>query len=374
VHPATLRHPGAKTQVQVAAWCLLHLLFHNDGVSTREAESDAGIEVTPDDIERAADVLGSLVRQTPTIEVPGSEIGIDATLVLKLEYLQYSGSFKARGATHFVATQPIAPGGLIAASGGNHGAAVAWAAQRFGHDANIFVPTTASPAKVARLRQYGATVHEVGDVYRDALEASRRHLETHQATSIHAYDDAVVMAGAGTCARELDRQAPGLDAVLLACGGGGLSGGTAAWFRDRTETVAVETPGTATYAQAGAQGAPVDVEVSGIAADALGATRVGATPFRALRAARASSVLVEDDDVVAARLHLWNWLRIVVEPAAAAPLAAVMTGAWQPRSPGDRVGLVLCGANTTLDATSTAPSPASTLGADTRGPVTGPTG
>lgn len=321
------------------------------GMTTRETEPHAqfGSEVTPDDIERAAAVIGPLVRHTPTIEVPGSEIGIDATLVLKLEYLQYSGSFKARGATHFVATQPIAAGGIVAASGGNHGAAVAWSAQRFGHDAHIFVPTAATPAKVAKLRQFDAIVHEVGDVYHDALAASREYLDEHHATSIHAYDDPVVMAGAGTCARELDRQAPGLDAVLLACGGGGLSGGNAAWYGRRTETVAVETPGTATYAAASVNDEPIDVEVSGVVADALGATRVGNTPFRALRAAGATSAQVDDDDVIAARLHLWNWLRIVVEPAAAAPLAALMTRAWRPRSAGDRVGVVLCGANTMLD-------------------------
>ena len=331
---------------------------------TCENEPEIGADVDRDAIDRAAEVLADLVRRTPTIEVAGAEIGLDATLVLKLEFLQHSGSFKARGAGHFVATQTIAPSGLVAASGGNHGAAVAWAARRFGHAANIFVPTTSTPAKVAKLRQFGATVHEVGSVYRDALEASRRYVEANHATTIHAYDDPVVMAGAGTCARELDQQAPGLDAVLLACGGGGLSGGTAAWYQDRAEIVAVETPGTATFAAARAAGAPVDVDVSGVVADALGATRVGATPFRSLQVADATSVVVDDADVVAARHHLWNWLRVVVEPAAAAPLAALMTGAWRPRSPGDRVGVVLCGANTTLELTPTT---------DQSSPVTGPT-
>ncbi len=322
-------------------------------MSARETTPDArpGVEVTPDDIDRAAGYIAPLIRHTPTIEVPGTEIGIDATIVLKLEYLQYSGSFKGRGASHFIATRPIASSGIVAASGGNHGAAVAWAAQQFDHEAHIFVPTTATPAKVAKLRQFGAVVHEVGDVYADALAASRTYLDERHATSIHAYDDPVVMAGAGTCARELDQQSPGLDAVLLACGGGGLSGGSAAWYGDRTETVAVETHGTATYAAARRAGTPVDVEVSGVASDALGATHVGATPFRALRAVDATDVQVGDDDVIAARLRLWNWLRIVVEPAAATPIAALMTGAWAPRSTGDRIGVVLCGANTTLDLT-----------------------
>ena len=316
-----------------------------------DIEPRAAGTVTPDDVERAAELIAPHLRVTPIIEVPGEEIGIDATLVLKLEYLQHSGSFKARGATHFVAAEPITAGGIVAASGGNHGAAVAWAARRFGHDAHIFVPTTATPAKVERLSGYGATVHQIGDVYGEAFAASRRYLETHCATSIHAYDDPVVLAGAGTCARELARAAPGLDAVVLACGGGGLAGGTAAWYGGRTEVVAVETTGTASYAAAIVAGEPVDVTVSGIAADALGAPRIGTTPFHALRAVDATSVTVTDDAVSAARAHLWNWLRIVVEPAAATPLAALMSGAWSPRSSGDRIGIVLCGANTTLDLT-----------------------
>jgi threonine dehydratase len=307
--------------------------------------------LTPDQIVAAAQAIGSVVRHTPILEVPGSEIGVDATLVLKLEYLQHSGSFKGRGATHFMATQPIADAGVVAASGGNHGAAVAWAAQRFGHTAHIFVPTTANPAKVARLLEYGADVRQVGTVYGEALAAAQEFLTERHATSIHAYDDPVVMAGAGTCARELDLAAAGLDAVLLACGGGGLSGSTAAWYGDRAEIVVVETRGTATYAAAVEHGRPVDVEVSGIAADALGATRLGDNPWEALHRVGATSVLVSDADVLAARQHLWNWLRIVVEPAAAAPIAALMTGAWRPPTAGARIGIVVCGANTTLDLT-----------------------
>jgi threonine dehydratase len=305
--------------------------------------------VTRSDIESAAAVIDPFIRSTPILTVPGDEIGVDATLVLKLEYLQHSGSFKARGATHHVCTQHIADEGLVAASGGNHGAAVAWAARRFGHPAHIFVPTTATPTKIARLREYGAHVHQVGDVYDDALAASRDYLATHHATSIHAYDDPVVMAGAGTCARELDRDAPDLDAVLLACGGGGLSGSTASWFEDRAEIVVVETTGTATYAAAVEHGGPVEIEVSGVAADALGATHLGAHPWRALHAVGATGVVISDEAVIAAREHLWKWLRIVVEPAAAAPIAALMTGAWRPRRGEGRVGVVLCGANTTLD-------------------------
>jgi threonine dehydratase len=305
--------------------------------------------VSPDQIEAAAAAIDPFVRHTPILEVPGSEIGVDATLVLKLEYLQHSGSFKARGATHFMITQPIADSGVVAASGGNHGAAVAWAAHRFGYAAHIFVPTTANSAKVVRLLDYGADVRQVGVVYGDALAAAHEFLSTHHATSIHAYDDPVVMAGAGTCGREFELDAPGLDAVLLACGGGGLSGSTAAWYGDRTEIVVVETAGTATYAAAVRHGEPVDVDVSGIAADALGATRLGTHPWASLSKVGATSVLVSDADVLAAREHLWRWLRIVVEPAAAAPIAALMTGAWRPHTAGDRIGVVVCGANTNLD-------------------------
>ncbi len=294
------------------------------------------------------DAIAPFVRTTPVLEVPGSEIGIDATLILKLEYVQQSGSFKGRGAAHFLATQPIADAGIVAASGGNHGASVAWAAQRFGHDAHIFVPTTAAPAKLQRLESYGATIHMAGDVYADAYAASQSFLAEHHSTSIHAYDDPVVMAGAGTCAMELDAQTGDLEAVLLACGGGGLSGGAASWFGDRVEIVACETHGTATYASALGHGAPVDIDVGGAAADALGATRLGTHPWHALSSVGATSVVVSDDAMLAARDLLWDWLRIVVEPATATPLAALIGGQWRPSSPTSRVGVVLCGANTTL--------------------------
>lgn len=301
--------------------------------------------LTAVDIERAAAAIGDIVRPTPILEIPGDELGVEATIVLKLEFVQHSGSFKARGAAHYLATQDIAPAGVIAASGGNHGAAVAWAAHRFGRPANIFVPEVAAPAKIERLRSYGATVHRGGAVYADALAASRAFLEGADATAIHAYDDPVVMAGAGTCAREFEAQAGPLDAVLLACGGGGLSGGAASWLGDRTELVCCETPGTATYAAAVRAGGPVEVEISGLAADALGASRLGANPWAALSAAGARSAIVGDGAVGRAQEFLWTHLRVLVEPAAATPVAVLLERAWQPPA-GARVGVVLCGANT----------------------------
>ncbi len=301
--------------------------------------------LSPNAIKVAATAIAPHVRQTPTLEVPGSEIGLDATLVVKLEFLQHSGTFKGRGACHFVATQSITDAGIVAASGGNHGAAAAWAAQHFGHAAHIFVPTISSPAKVERLRAYGAVVHQHGEVFADAFAASQEFLAANPASFIHPFDDPIVIAGAGTCAMELEQQAGALDAVLLACGGGGLSAGAASWFGDRTEIVAVETPGTASYAAAVEHGYPVNVEISGLAADALGATHLGKHPWAALSAVGATSVLVSDDALRQAQEKLWDWLRVVVEPSAAAPLAALLSGQYVPAA-GARLGIVLCGANT----------------------------
>lgn len=305
-------------------------------------------------IGKAAAAIDGHVRTTPIIDVAAKELTdhprwAETTLVLKLEHLQHSGSFKARGAAHFVATQPIGAGGVVAASGGNHGAAVAWAAARFGHGANIFVPTIASPAKVAMLRRFGATVHQQGAVFSEAHAASETWQLDNDATAIHPYDDPVVMAGAGTTSREFERQAGLLDAVLVACGGGGLAGGAASWFGNRVEVVACETKGTATYAAAVLADQPTNVEVSGLAADALGATKLGEHPWKALRGFDAPSVVVSDQQLAEAKQRLWDRLRLVVEPAAAAPVAALIAGEWEPRARlADRVGIILCGGNTSL--------------------------
>lgn len=314
--------------------------------------SSATSALSPAEIATAADVIGGHVRVTPIIRVPATDL-IDhswlteTTLVLKLEHLQHSGSFKARGAAHFIATQPIGSKGVVAASGGNHGAAVAWAASAFGHPANIFVPTIAAAAKVDRLKAHGAEVHQGGAVFAEAHAASLAWQELNRAVAIHPYDDPIVMCGAGTCSRELERQAGLLDAVLVACGGGGLAGGAASWFTNRVEVVACETEGTATFATAQRLGAPTDIDVTGVAADALGATRIGGHPWRALVAADASSVVVTDDQLLEAQRRLWDRLRIVVEPSAAAPVAALIAGRWRPRSTlSHRLGIVLCGANT----------------------------
>ncbi len=307
---------------------------------------------TPAEIEHAAATIASRVRVTPIIEVNAPELTdlpslAGTTLVLKLEHLQHSGSFKARGAAHSMAPREIGPDGVVAASGGNHGAAVAWAAREFGHPANIFVPTIAAPAKVERLRTLGAIVHQQGSVFSDAHAASIAWQEHRSAVAIHPYDDPIVMAGAGTCSRELERQAGLLDAVLVACGGGGLAGGAASWFTNRVEVVACETTGTATFAAALRHGGPTDIDVSGLAADALGATRLGTHPWRALHDAGAAGIVVSDDELAAAQHLLWDRLRILVEPSAAAPIAALLSDTWRPRSTiTRRLGVIICGANT----------------------------
>lgn len=302
------------------------------------------------DIEAAADAIAPHTRRTPIIEIDGDTVGIDATLVFKLEYLQVTGAFKARGAVNYVATQGISPAGVVAASGGNHGAAVAYAARRFGHEAHIFVPTTANPSKVERLTDLGAFVHQVGATYGDALDASEAYLEENHATSIAAFDDPVVMAGAATVTRELDLAAAaggGLDAVLLACGGGGLVGGAAAWLGTTVPVIACETAGTASYAGAVEAGHPVTVPISGVAADHLGARQIGAVPWEALSSVGARSIVVSDSEVLAAQARLWRLLRVIVEPGVAAPFAALMTGAFVPPA-GSRIGVVLCGANVVM--------------------------
>lgn len=309
----------------------------------------------PDDVAAAARRLVGKVRRTPVLEIDPSELALQraapASLNLKLEQLQHSGTFKARGATNFMLTQTLNEAGVVAASGGNHGAAVAWAARVQGIPATIFVPTIASPAKVDRLRSYGAIVHQIGEVFAQAYEASEAFRIESGATSIHAYNDPVVMAGAGTTGLEFEQQLAdsghGLDTVMVACGGGGLSGGIAAAIGGHTNIVVCETQGTATYASAKAAGQPVQVEVSGLAADSLGASILGSNTFAALERADATSIVVSDDELAQAQAWLWDNVRLMVEPSAAAPLAALLTGRYASR-PDEHVGIVVCGANVSL--------------------------
>ena len=297
-------------------------------------------------VEAAWRLIQPHVRRTPVIELPAGAFGVAAPLALKLEAMQVSGSFKGRGAFHKLLASPVPAAGIVAASGGNHGAAAAYAARALGHRAEIFVPTIASPAKVARLQAYGAIVHQIGPVYAEARAASERRAAETGALIVYAYDDPVVFAGAGSVALEFAEQAR-FDTLLVAVGGGGLIAGCAAAIGADVKIVAVETEGTPTLHTALRAGCPVDVAISGIAADALGASRIGTPNFEIARQLVRESVLVSDDSVRAAQRALWDELRVIAEPAGATGLAALMAGAYRPAA-GERVATLVCGANTQL--------------------------
>ncbi|MFP3914722.1 MAG: serine/threonine dehydratase [Actinomycetota bacterium] len=295
------------------------------------------MEVTPESIEAAALRIEGLIRHTPVLEPePG--------LVLKLEQTQVTGSFKARGASAFLTAHPEVKR-VVAASGGNHGLAVAYSAARLGLPADIFVPSSSPSAKLSRIEETGAELHVVDGYYSAALEASRRFLEEHDAVEIHAYDDPDVVSGQGTCGREILSQIDDLEAVVVAVGGGGLMGGIASWIRDEATLVAAETPGTSALHAAREAGHPVPVQVGGVAADSLGARQVGELGFEAARRWVDESVLVDDDDVVAAQHWLWSRCRLVAEPGGATALAAFLAGAF-PVPSGGKTCIVVSGANT----------------------------
>ncbi|HEX2885883.1 threonine/serine dehydratase [Vineibacter terrae] len=299
--------------------------------------------VSPDAVAAAYVRIKPHIRHTPAIDLPAGAFGLGHKLALKLESLQHSGSFKGRGAFHKLLVSAPGPAGVIAASGGNHGAAVAYAARALGHRAEIFVPTISAPAKVERLRSYGAVVHQVGAVYAEARAASEARAQETGALTVGAYDDPEVFVGAGTTALEFELQAA-FDTLLVAVGGGGLIAGCALWCGARVKVVAVETEGTPTLHAALAAGQPVDVKISGLAADALGASRIGAPNFEIARNRVARSVLVSDDAVRAAQRALWSELRVMAEPAGATGLAALMSGAYTPAAD-EKVGILVCGAN-----------------------------
>lgn len=303
--------------------------------------------ISRDDIEAAAQRIAPHVRRTPLWVLRCDELGLPGPgfeVWLKLEQLQRSGSFKARGMFNRLLANPIPAAGVIAASGGNAGIATATAAQALGVRSEIFVPTVISPAKRDKLEQLGARVVVTGAVYAEAFAACQQRQRESGALMTHAYDQAEVLAGAGTLAREIESQAGVPDALLVSVGGGGLAGGIAAWFAGRTRMVALEPERAPTLHAALAAGSPVDVEVSGIAADALGARRIGALAWEVAQRHPMSSLVLRDEDIVDAQRWLWQSLKLAVEPAAALPLAALRSGAWQARA-GQRICLVLCGAN-----------------------------
>jgi len=309
--------------------------------------------VNRSDIEGAAERFSTdgrgFVRRTPLWKLPGRALGIECAQVwLKLEQLQVAGSFKARGMYNRLLANRIPASGVIVASGGNAGIATAAAARALGVPCEVFVPTVSSAAKQARLRELGAQVVVTGAVYAEALEACLARQRETGALMTHAYDQPEVVAGAGTLAREIEEQggeAP--DSVLVSVGGGGLIAGVAAWFEDRSRVIALEPELAPTLYRAREAGAPVDVAVSGIAADSLGAKRVGAIAWEVAQRHVREALLLPDAAIRSAQLALWQEFKLAVEPAAALGLAALQSRAYVPQ--GDEiVALVLCGAN--LDA------------------------
>lgn len=303
--------------------------------------------ITRDDIAATEKLIRPHIRRTPVIEIDGADFGLAANpLHCKLELTQHAGSFKARGAFANLLMRQIPSAGVAAASGGNHGAAVAYAASKLGAPATIFVPSISSPAKIERIRGYGAELVIAGDRYADALAASETWVAWSGALAIHAFDQVETLLGQGTVGVELEQQVPALDTLLVAVGGGGLIGGIAAWYAGRIRIVGVEPEAAPTLTQALAAGHPVDTEAGGIAADSLAPRRVGEKVFPIAQAYVERVVLVADDAIRAAQDALWRTLRIVAEPGGAAAFAALLSGRYRPR-PGERIGILVSGGNTT---------------------------
>ncbi len=304
-----------------------------------EALSRAAIEAT-------ALRIAQHVRRTPVLQVDGADFGLPGVpLVFKLEYLQHAGSFKARGAFNHLLTRDVPRVGVAAASGGNHGAAVAYAAGQLKVPATIFVPKVASPTKIEQIRAYGATLKIVGERYVDALAASEAFVQASGALPIHAYDQIETLQGQATVGLEFERDAPGLDLLLVSVGGGGLIGGIAAWTLGRTRLIGVEPELAPTLTHALQAGEPVDAPAGGIAADSLAPRRIGSLAFQIAQQHVERTVLVSDDAIRDAQRALWRVLRVVVEPGGAAAMAALLGGAVLPER-GQSVGVLLCGANT----------------------------
>jgi len=286
------------------------------------------------------------VRRTPVLEAAGADFRMDSiSLIFKLEFLQLAGSFKARGAFANLLTREVPKAGVVAASGGNHGVAVAYAAGKLGVPAKIFVPNVASPEKIERIRRCGANLVVVGERYADALAASEAWVARSGAMPIHAYDQIETLLGQGTVGLEFQGQYPDLDTLLVAVGGGGLIGGVAAWYAGKIKLIGVEPQAAPTLANALHAGRPVGSPAGGIAADSLAPKRVGELMFPIAQKHVEKVILVTDDEIIQAQQALWSVLCAVTEPGGAAAFAALLSRRYQP-APGERVGVLLCGANT----------------------------
>ena len=300
-------------------------------------------------IARTYDLIRPFVRRTPTMAIEGADCNTrSCDVVLKLEQLQHTGSFKARGAFASMLLRDVPRAGVAAASGGNHGVAVAYAARRLEKPARIFLPTVAAPAKIERIREYGAELVIAGDRYADALAECEAWSAESGAVQIHAFDQPETLLGQGSVGLEFEEQAAHLDTLLVAVGGGGLLGGIASWYAGRLRLIGVEPEEAPTLASALAAGRPVDAKAGGIAADSLAPKRVGELMFPIAQRHVDRVVLVGDEEIQAAQHLLWDRLRIVTEPGGATAFAALVSGRYTPAA-GERVGVLLCGGNTTID-------------------------
>jgi threonine dehydratase len=302
--------------------------------------------ITRDRIEETYRRIRSYIRETPVIAADGADFGLSLSPVsFKLESLQHSGSFKARGAFANLLDRRLPQAGVVAASGGNHGAAVAYAAMKLRVAAKIFVPEISSPAKMERIRSYGADLIVAGESYADALGASESWAARSGALTVHAFDQVETLLGQGTIGLELETREPHLDSLLVAIGGGGLIAGIAAWYTGRIKIIGVEPEAAPTLTRALEAGKPVDAEAGGIAADSLAPRRVGELVFPLAQKFVREVVLVSDDEIRKAQDALWSVLRIVAEPGGAAAFAALFSGRYQPE-PQERVGVLVSGGNT----------------------------
>jgi threonine dehydratase len=300
----------------------------------------------PQTIARCEKIIRPHIRRTPIVEINSEDFGLPAaTLTLKLELLQHSGSFKARGAFANVLTREVPKAGIVAASGGNHGAATAYAAMKLGKRAKIFVPSVSSPAKIQRIREYGADLTIEGYRYADALAASEAWAQQTGAIQVPAFDQNETILGQGTLGLELEQQAADIDTVLVSVGGGGLIAGIAAWYAGRVKVVGVEPLASPTLTKALEAGHPVDAEAGGLAADSLAPRRVGERVFPIVQKYVRQTVLVSDDAIAKAQANLWRSLRIVAEPGGAAAFSAILSGAYK-SAHGERVAIIISGGNT----------------------------
>jgi threonine dehydratase len=323
----------------------------NRGTAEPASGNEISTAIDREAIRATLRLIRPHVRQTPVLEADGGELGVEAgRLVFKLELLQHTGSFKPRGAFANLLGREVPAAGVVAASGGNHGAAVAYAARKLGVKATIFVPEVTSSAKLERIRSYGAELVVGGERYADALAASEAFQAQSGAMGVHAYDQRETLLGQGTLAMELEEQAPGLDTLIVAVGGGGLVGGIASWYgtsesEGRVRIVAVEPETAPTLNRALKAGKPVDAPAGGIAADSLAPKQVGKLMFPIAEKHVAQALLVEDAAIAAAQRMLWDRLRIAAEPGGATAFAALLSGGYRPGRQ-ERVGVLICGGNT----------------------------